>query len=190
MSYDAFGKVRSETPSGDTRNKNKFVGGYGIIDDSVDDGLVYMRARYYDSETGRFISRDPWTWGPDDERTREHFYFFELIQLSGIQQSENLYNYAYNNPLRYIDKNGKNPVLIIEIGGAAIGLYLLFAEVIPAIVHISEAKEFKKDLDAKALADQIKSQDREGQKELLTPCRKNIIARAFLKGYLSMSDIR
>ncbi|MFH1824477.1 MAG: RHS repeat-associated core domain-containing protein, partial [Candidatus Firestonebacteria bacterium] len=57
--YDAFGHVRSETPSGDTRNKNKFVGGHGIVDDSADDGLIYMRARYYDSETGRFISRDP-----------------------------------------------------------------------------------------------------------------------------------
>ena len=58
MSYDAFGAVRSQTGT-DTGNKNKFVGGYGILDDSDEDGLVFMRARYYDSELGRFISQDP-----------------------------------------------------------------------------------------------------------------------------------
>ena len=73
--YDAFGKVRSESPSGDIRNTNKFVGGHGIVDDSGDDGLIYMRARYYDTETGRFISRDP----------------------IGITSGLNLYYYAYNN---------------------------------------------------------------------------------------------
>ncbi|MFH1376195.1 MAG: RHS repeat-associated core domain-containing protein, partial [Candidatus Woesearchaeota archaeon] len=82
--YDAFGKVRSETPSGDTRNKNKFVGGHGIVDDSDDDGLIYMRARYYDSEIGRFISRDP----------------------IGILGGLNLYVYCDNNPINYVDPFG------------------------------------------------------------------------------------
>jgi RHS repeat-associated protein len=57
-SYDAFGKIRSQTPVSELRNKNLFVGGYGIVYDDEDE-LHYMRARYYDSETGRFISRDP-----------------------------------------------------------------------------------------------------------------------------------
>ena len=83
--YDAFGSVRSESPSGDTRNKNKFVGGHGIVDDSDETGLVYMRARYYDSETGRFISRDP----------------------IGTAGGLNLYCYVDNNPIRYNDPTGK-----------------------------------------------------------------------------------
>ncbi|MFH1825300.1 MAG: RHS repeat-associated core domain-containing protein [Candidatus Firestonebacteria bacterium] len=86
--YDACGKVRSETPSGDTRNKNKFVGGYGIVADE-EDGLTYMRARYYDSETGRFISRDPIAGEMKEPLTL------------------NKYLYCQNNPINYIDPDGK-----------------------------------------------------------------------------------
>jgi RHS repeat-associated protein len=74
-SYDAFGAIRSESPSGDTKNKNKFVGVHGIVDDSDDDGLIYMRARFYDTEVGRFISRDP----------------------KGTSDGSNLYCYCSNN---------------------------------------------------------------------------------------------
>ena len=55
-SYDAFGKVRWQSQT-DTRNSNKFVGAFGIVEDD-EDGLTYMRERYYDEEIGRFISRD------------------------------------------------------------------------------------------------------------------------------------
>ena len=33
-----------------------------------DEYLVYFGARYYDSKIGRFITKDPLTWGPDDPR--------------------------------------------------------------------------------------------------------------------------
>ena len=45
-------------------------------------GLSYFGARYYDSEMGRFISKDP------------------------AQDGRNWYVYCYNNPLIYIDPNG------------------------------------------------------------------------------------
>ncbi|MFH1824224.1 MAG: RHS repeat-associated core domain-containing protein, partial [Candidatus Firestonebacteria bacterium] len=95
--YDAFGKVRSETPSGDTRNKNKFVGGHGIVDDSDDDGLIYMRARYYDSETGRFISRDP------------------VAGEFDIPLTLNKYVYCLNNPISYYDKDGETILIQLLI---------------------------------------------------------------------------
>jgi RHS repeat-associated protein len=32
-------------------------------------GLYYFNARYYNPETGRFITRDLYTWLPDDPRS-------------------------------------------------------------------------------------------------------------------------
>lgn len=46
--------------------------------------LYYLRARYYDASTGRFVSRDP------------------IGQVDNI----NLYTYAQNNPLRFTDPMG------------------------------------------------------------------------------------
>jgi len=47
-------------------------------------GLYYYRARYYDPMEGRFISKDP----------------------IGYQGGINVYAYAHNNPLRYVDPKG------------------------------------------------------------------------------------
>ena len=54
--YDVYGSVRSSTgPSG---SKHKFCGALGHpSEDAV--GLVYMRARWMDPATGRFVSQDP-----------------------------------------------------------------------------------------------------------------------------------
>ncbi len=51
--YDVFGETRSE--SGAQDNEFQFAGQQ--VDGST--GLQYLRARYYDMEIGRFISRDP-----------------------------------------------------------------------------------------------------------------------------------
>jgi len=80
--FDAFGKVRQTTGTNGSNN-NKFVGGYGIIDDSDDDGLIYMRARYYDSDIGRFISRD-------------------IVEIPGRSS----YIYCNNNPIVLMDPSG------------------------------------------------------------------------------------
>lgn len=57
-----------------------------------DTGLYYLRARYYNPYTGRFISEDSY-WGEDNNPL-----------------SLNLYTYAYNDPIRYIDSSGFSPV--------------------------------------------------------------------------------
>jgi RHS repeat-associated protein len=65
------------------------VGYTGHVNDS-DTGLVYMQARYYDAEVGRFLSVDPVGPSPGDG-----FTF-------------NRYAYVNNNPLLRIDPTGKS----------------------------------------------------------------------------------
>ena len=53
--YDAFGRVISQIQA--ISNPFKYVGRFGVMDDG--NGLLYMRARYYDPAIGRFINKDP-----------------------------------------------------------------------------------------------------------------------------------
>ena len=64
--------------------------------------MTYLRARYYDSENGRFISEDP-HWNVDNMIYGED----NNILINNILQSNNLYQYANNNPNRYKDTNGE-----------------------------------------------------------------------------------
>jgi RHS repeat-associated protein len=59
----------------------------------METGLDYMKARYYSGTMGRFTSVDP---------SRK-----SIIPTN--PQTWNRYSYTYNNPLRYVDKNGKWP---------------------------------------------------------------------------------
>jgi RHS repeat-associated protein len=55
-SYDAWGLVRSGSGSGDPTGRYCAALGHKQDDES---GLIYMRARYYEPGSGRFISEDP-----------------------------------------------------------------------------------------------------------------------------------
>jgi RHS repeat-associated protein len=67
-------------------------------------GLVYMQQRYYDPAIGRFLSVDP--VGP----------------LEDPIQNFGRYHYAYNNPYRYTDPDGRCPICpvlwAIGVGGS------------------------------------------------------------------------
>jgi RHS repeat-associated protein len=78
--YDEFGNLSNaeETIS----NPFLYVGRYGVTDD--DNGLLYMRARYYDPQVGRFINKDP------------------VRYKGGI----NLFAYVQNNPINREDPFG------------------------------------------------------------------------------------
>jgi len=86
--YDPFGQVLAMQQS--TDNPFRYVGQFGVMVE--DNGLNYMRARYYSPGLGRFISKDPLTGTPGDS------------------QSLNRYAYGLNNPVRFVDVSGLSAI--------------------------------------------------------------------------------
>ena len=81
--YKPFGDNLYRTES--IENDFEFNGIFGA---SIDlDGSVFMRARNYDVDLGRFLSEDP---------------FFRF------GDSDSLYRFAFNNPSRYVDADGRS----------------------------------------------------------------------------------
>ena len=80
--YDAFG-VEKNIDDSDT-NAFRYCGEYY----DTETGTVYLRARYYNPATGRFISRDSYAGKLEDPL------------------SLNLYTYCANNPIYYSDPTG------------------------------------------------------------------------------------
>jgi len=83
--YGAFGNLTNTER--DSINASRFVGELGILNDD-DSGLIYMRARYYDASEGRFISRDSYTFGPDDISLLNLNQILPLNQLINRRVSE------------------------------------------------------------------------------------------------------
>jgi RHS repeat-associated protein len=78
--YTPFGMTIGENETVD--QPFKYVGQFGVM--AEPDNLYYMKARYYDADTGRFISEDP----------------------IGFEGGINLYAYCLNNPINAIDPFG------------------------------------------------------------------------------------
>lgn len=81
--YDAFGNEKNINPS-DT-NPFRYTGEYF----DKESGSVYLRARYYDPTTGRFLSEDTYNGKATDPL------------------SLNLYTYCENDPVNFTDPSGK-----------------------------------------------------------------------------------
>ena len=81
--YDEFGATLTSSPA-NSSNPFRYVGEYGVLDEG--NGLLYMRARYYDTNTGRFLSRDPLGFKGGDL---------------------NLYAYVGGNPVDHVDPLGE-----------------------------------------------------------------------------------
>ena len=100
--YDAFGRLIGQ--QGNTDNEFRFTG------EQFDEhsNLYYLRARYYDPENGRFISRDSFEGFQDDPL------------------SLHKYTYVHNNPVNLIDPSGN---------ASAIEYGILIRIVIPIIAR-------------------------------------------------------
>ena len=81
--YEAFGKISNENEL--VNQPFAYVGQYGVQQEP--NALYFMRARYYDSNVGRFIKEDP-------------------IGLAG---GDSVYAYVMNNLIAYIDSGGLLP---------------------------------------------------------------------------------
>ncbi len=85
--YDAWGNKRNEV--GSSWNRFAFTG----YEEDTESGLLYAKARFYDPDTGRFLSHDPWE---GDVNT---------------PPSLHRYLYAYGNPTVWVDLTGEAPFL-------------------------------------------------------------------------------
>ena len=79
--YDVWGSVRSSSGTNSNNPKLRYCANLGHVEDDQS-GLIYMRARFYEPWTGRFISQDP--------------------AMDGL----NWYAYCSNDPIRFIDESG------------------------------------------------------------------------------------
>jgi RHS repeat-associated protein len=75
-------------------------------------GLYYFNARYYNPETGRFITRDLYTWLPDDPRSPGSSETMKKWLIN--PQRFDRYSYALNNPLRYTDPTGLSTLVCCD----------------------------------------------------------------------------
>jgi RHS repeat-associated protein len=92
MDYFPFGEIRLDQKAGTFDEQRKFSG----HEYDAETELTYMNARYYKSDIGRFVSQDP-------------AYLATSTDLADPQIS-NSYSYAKNNPLTYVDPDGREPV--------------------------------------------------------------------------------
>ena len=86
--YSPFGNPGGSV--GSTPNPFTYIGGLGVMKEV--DGLYFVRARFYDPDTGRFLGKDP------------------IEQLYIDSQALHAYSYSVNNPVSYIDPSGTNYV--------------------------------------------------------------------------------
>jgi RHS repeat-associated protein len=107
--YNAFGSIREET-NGLIPNPFKFVGKYGVIYDPAIN-LIYMRARWYDPQIGRFITKDPLFVPSFPQNFNQNIPpFYQLIKLVTFSPSRmHLYTYTQNNPINLVDFTGLSP---------------------------------------------------------------------------------
>ncbi len=98
---DPWGHIRSQL--GTSVNRQIFTG----QEHDENTGLIYFGARYYDPDTGRFISQDSYLGEP------------------GTPPSLHRYLYAYSNPTVYIDPDGNVVDTIWDVANVGIGVVSL-----------------------------------------------------------------
>ena len=109
--YDAWGGVRSGATTGGP--KGRYVANLGHVQDD-ESGLIYMRARYYEPESGRFISED--------------------TDRDGL----NWYVYAKNSPNLSVDFNGCTADPATVLFGVGAILMILMSQYVATLPQASK----------------------------------------------------
>jgi RHS repeat-associated protein len=106
--YTPFGDKHSVT--GELAHAAKFTG----KDLDEDTGLYYFNARWYDSEVGRFVTADTYTFLPGDERNFDETADKGFKILSEEPQRYNPYVFCTNSPINRIDPDGHAGEEVLE----------------------------------------------------------------------------
>ena len=75
-------------------------------------GVFFAQARIYDAGDRRFLAVDPY-WNAYNRILWQNPFGLLIPDIYAIRQSENLYAYVLNNPLRYVDFSG----MLLQIVG-------------------------------------------------------------------------
>ena len=94
--YTDFGETTVHEEQASFDNELCYTG--GVYDENT--GLYYLNARYYNPETGRFISRDTYE-GTSEEPSSLHLYL-----------------YCANDPVNYVDPSGHKKIAVIYYTGS------------------------------------------------------------------------
>ena len=143
-SYDAFGNLLS-LQNDEVANPYLF----STKEFEPRSGLSYFGARYYDPRIGRWLTKEPVTWGPDDPQLSLHVDIqtiapavalldtdpvaFQSAVLRGYKQRLSVpgsvnpqlthpYVYASNNPIIYLDPTGEWGITGAIVGAVAGGV--------------------------------------------------------------------
>jgi RHS repeat-associated protein len=104
QSYDSYGRTIAGFPLfAEVLSSDPVNYGFAGRQFDIESEKYYNRARMYDPATGRFLNQDP----------------------LGLKGGLNLYRYAKNNPLSYVDPYGRSP-LGCMLGGALLGVSVVY----------------------------------------------------------------
>ena len=97
--------------------------GFSTKEYNAKSGLIYFGARYYDPRIGRFVTKDPLTWGPDDPRVlstpnQPEPFKGIILQNKGVLNPDTIMN-AFNP----IERQELRKAIIFDIGKEIPGLF-------------------------------------------------------------------
>ncbi|KAF4593628.1 hypothetical protein EYR40_008416 [Pleurotus pulmonarius] len=111
-SYDSFGQV--SVIAGNDISRYKFSG------KEMFDGIYYFGSRFYDPDTGRFLTLDSFP-----------------VDIQNVTPSSfNMYTFSRNDPINFIDLNGNVPWWhwLVDAAMVTIGLALMFVPGVDTVV--------------------------------------------------------
>ncbi len=110
LDYYPYGSTRIDDKASSFNDKHKYTG--KELDNET--GLYYYGQRYYNPMLARFVSEDPVFLSLGAAK--------ETARYISDPQGLNSYSYARNNPLVWVDRDGKTAVLALMGIGAVVGV--------------------------------------------------------------------